>query len=74
MIPVTQKGYWFFYFAAFMSIMSCGSLFTPPTVSEAAYLAEELRCVDDAGTRAQADACRAEVRKRWDAAKDGGKE
>ncbi len=37
--------------------------------AEAAYLAEHLRCIEEASTRPEADTCRAAVRARW---ADGG--
>lgn len=36
-----------------------------PAEAQAVYLAEQLRCVDQATTRAEADECRAAVRQRW---------
>jgi len=50
---------------------------TAPSVPEpvlsgaasSAYLAEQLACVDEAGTKSQADTCRAAVKARWS---DGG--
>ncbi len=33
--------------------------------AEATYLADQLHCVDRATTRAEADSCRADVRRKW---------
>lgn len=51
------------------SILGCAAA---PQAAEASYAAEQLRCVDAAETRAEADACREKVRERWGVAKDGG--
>ncbi len=42
------------------------SCITARPAAEAAYLAEQLQCVDRADTRAEADACRTAVKARWD--------
>jgi hypothetical protein len=50
---------------AVTSIAACSGCSAGPQVSEAAYATEQLRCVDSAKTRDEADACRAKVRERW---------
>lgn len=44
--------------------LACGPAVLAP-VSEAAYLAQQLRCVDESTTRVQADACRARIKATW---------
>lgn len=55
-------------FAACALVPSC--LKPSPASSEAAYTAEQLRCVDQSPNREASRACRAEVDKRWGV--DGG--
>lgn len=44
---------------------ACATLAAQKQEAEAEYLGEQLRCVDKAPTREQADACRRAVRERW---------
>ena len=44
------------------------------TAAETAYTADLLMCVEEAGTRAEAEACRKRVQKQWGVAKDAGGE
>lgn len=48
-----------------------------PAAAEANYTAQQLKCIDDATTREESRACRAEVDRKWGvdsgAAKEGGK-
>jgi hypothetical protein len=54
----------------------CGcALFREPTMGEAAYTGELLRCVDEASTLAESRECRARVNARWritETARDAG--
>lgn len=57
-----------FAFALALALEWCASGCVPharEAEAESAYLAEQLRCVDIATSRAEADVCRREVRKRW---------
>lgn len=50
--------------------VACGG--AQATAASAAYLAEQLACVDQAQTRDEATACRNRVKARWAASPDGG--
>ena len=54
------------------SPVGCGGAATTAALADAAYLAEQLECVDRAATRDEATACRNAVKARWAAGKDGG--
>lgn len=62
------------YISAALVLAACAlvpSCLKPsPASSEAAYTAEQLRCVDQAPSREASRACRAEVDRRWGV--DGG--
>lgn len=42
--------------------------------ADVGYFAQQLKCVDENPTKVEIDACRAEVKRRWEAARDGGAE
>lgn len=63
----------------FVALSECGCASPAARAAEAesAYLAEQLRCVDAAHSRDEADACRRQVRARWgivetSTSRDGG--
>lgn len=56
------------------AMAACGSTQVKAEEAEAAYLAQQLRCVESNPDRPSIDACRADVRAKWDAARDGGKD
>lgn len=47
-------------------LSACGSIIASP------YSAQQIACVEDAGTRAEADACRCRVRAKFGNPCDGG--
>lgn len=51
--------------AVAVSLSACSAAQVKQDEAEAGYLAQQLRCVDQSTTRAQADACRAAVRRAW---------
>ena len=60
-------------------LLACAAVQDRAAQAEAAYLAEQLRCVDVATTREESQACRRSVRERWGIAetvtarRDGGR-
>ncbi len=58
--------------AASCSLLGEGCAATKADTAEAIYLSQQLSCVDQAASKADADACRAKVKAAW--AHDGGVE
>ncbi len=56
--------------AAAIASAACSSPQAKQEAAGATYTADQLKCVDDAPTKASADACREGVRQQW--RKDGG--
>jgi hypothetical protein len=53
-------------FAALVCFGECtGCSAAKPPFAEAAYLAQQIRCVDLYDTRPMIESCRAEVRRKW---------
>ena len=51
--------------SAFINLAGCVSRAPVASAAEAAYLGQQLECVDKAETRSEADVCRSSVKAKW---------